>query len=207
MGEMVGHRLDRDQIGFFAELAGRLDHLLRQPGVLSTSSSGSTTANGSLPTMSRAHHTAWPRPSGACWRVKLMAPASGWSLRQNVLLGLLAARGQRGVELEHAVEMILDHALVAAGDEDEMLDAGFPAPRRPTYWISGLSTMVSISFGIALVAGRTRVPRPATGNTALRIFMGVSECLEGAWNRQQWHVGSRFAAANKGGCVGLPLTS
>src|SRR4051794_21507039 len=41
-----------------------------------------------------------------------------------------------------------------------------------TYWISGLSTMVSISFGIALVAGRTRVPRPATGKTALRIFMG-----------------------------------
>jgi hypothetical protein len=34
--------------------------------------------------------------------------------------------------------------------------------------------MVSISFGIALVAGRTRVPRPATGKTALRIFMGVS---------------------------------
>ena len=28
------------------------------------------------------------------------------------------------------------------------------------------------SFGIALVAGRTRVPRPATGKTALRIFMG-----------------------------------
>src|ERR1700748_15445 len=40
-----------------------------------------------------------------------------------------------------------------------------------TYWIRGLSTMVSISFGIALVAGRTRVPRPATGKTALRIFM------------------------------------
>src|SRR5437868_12571951 len=46
-----------------------------------------------------------------------------------------------------------------------------------TYWISGLSTMVSISFGIALVAGRTRVPRPATGKTALRIFMGILEGL------------------------------
>src|SRR5713101_4061383 len=49
-----------------------------------------------------------------------------------------------------------------------------------TYWISGLSTMVSISFGIALVAGRTRVPRPATGKTALRIFMGICEGLERA---------------------------
>src|SRR5213592_391001 len=42
------------------------------------------------------------------------------------------------------------------------------------YWISGLSTTGSISFGLALVAGRKRVPIPATGNTAfviLRIVM------------------------------------
>src|SRR5687768_17357249 len=36
------------------------------------------------------------------------------------------------------------------------------------YWISGLSTTGSISLGTVLVAGRNRVPRPATGNTALR---------------------------------------
>ena len=34
------------------------------------------------------------------------------------------------------------------------------------YWMSGLSTIGSISFGLALVTGRNRVPRPATGNTA-----------------------------------------
>src|SRR5208282_3586704 len=34
-------------------------------------------------------------------------------------------------------------------------------------WISGLSTMGSISLGLALVAGRRRLPRPATGKTAL----------------------------------------
>jgi len=34
------------------------------------------------------------------------------------------------------------------------------------YWINGLSTMGSISFGLALVAGKKRVPRPATGKTA-----------------------------------------
>ena len=38
------------------------------------------------------------------------------------------------------------------------------------YWMSGRSTIVSISFGIALVAGRKRVPRPATGKTALLTF-------------------------------------
>ena len=36
-----------------------------------------------------------------------------------------------------------------------------------TYWIAGLSTTGSISFGVALVAGRKRVPRPAAGITAL----------------------------------------
>src|SRR6266705_6531714 len=36
-----------------------------------------------------------------------------------------------------------------------------------TYWIAGLSTTGSISLGVALVAGRKRVPRPAAGITAL----------------------------------------
>src|SRR6185295_18452781 len=40
------------------------------------------------------------------------------------------------------------------------------------YWMSGLSTMGSISLGLALVAGRKRVPRPATGKpaTSTRVF-------------------------------------
>src|SRR5215217_2479508 len=38
-----------------------------------------------------------------------------------------------------------------------------------TCWTTGRSTTVSISFGTALVAGRKRVPRPATGRTALRM--------------------------------------
>ncbi len=44
------------------------------------------------------------------------------------------------------------------------------AASSTAYWISGLSTIGSISFGLALVAGRKRVPRPATGNTAFVIF-------------------------------------
>ena len=49
------------------------------------------------------------------------------------------------------------------------------------YWISGLSTTVSISFGIALVAGRMRVPSPATGKTALRTGLGMKllHCVSG----------------------------
>ena len=40
-----------------------------------------------------------------------------------------------------------------------------------TYWIAGLSTTGSISFGCAFVAGRKRVPKPAAGITALRTVM------------------------------------
>src|SRR3954452_21695145 len=46
-----------------------------------------------------------------------------------------------------------------------------PRPARAhsstTYWIAGLSTTGSISFGVAFVAGRNLVPRPAAGMTAL----------------------------------------
>src|SRR3954462_5971572 len=45
------------------------------------------------------------------------------------------------------------------------------------YWMIGLSTMGSISFGCALVAGRNLVPRPAAGKTALRTFAGISYSL------------------------------
>src|SRR3954454_18990703 len=44
------------------------------------------------------------------------------------------------------------------------------------YWIMGLSTRGSISFGCALVAGRKRVPSPAAGKTALRtLFIFVQQ--------------------------------
>ncbi len=47
-----------------------------------------------------------------------------------------------------------------------------PASRASstTCWSTGRSTTVSISLGIDFVAGRNRVPRPATGKTAFRIF-------------------------------------
>src|SRR3989344_2057573 len=42
-----------------------------------------------------------------------------------------------------------------------------------TYWITGLSTIGSISLGIAFVWGRNLVPNPAAGITALRTFGNV----------------------------------
>src|SRR6202030_1679924 len=53
------------------------------------------------------------------------------------------------------------------------------------YWISGLSTSGSISLGIALVAGRKRVPSPAAGKTALRTFLVIPVPFyrQGVWGR------------------------
>jgi hypothetical protein len=55
-----------------------------------------------------------------------------------------------------------------------------PAARASSiaYWISGRSTSVMISFGTDFVAGRNRVPRPATGKIAFvtRFFI-VASCM------------------------------
>ena len=58
--------------------------------------------------------------------------------------------------------MILDGPLVAPGDENQVRDAGGHGFFHRVL-DQGLSTTGSISFGIALVAGRKRVPMPATG--------------------------------------------
>ena len=86
-------------------------------------------------------------------------------LVQQVALALLL---QHVLELLVRIEVILDGALGGAGDEHQAPRAGRKASST-AYWMSGLSTTGSISLGLALVAGRKRVPRPATGNTAVRI--------------------------------------
>ena len=64
--------------------------------------------------------------------------------------------------------MVLDHPLVAAGDEDEMLDARLARLVDHVLQDRPVDDRQHL-LGIALVAGRKRVPRPATGRTALRI--------------------------------------
>src|SRR5437867_2283035 len=51
-----------------------------------------------------------------------------------------------------------------------MITCSMPAATASStaYWMTGLSTSGSISFGCAFVAGRNRVPQPAAGNTAFR---------------------------------------
>ena len=116
---VLRHFLDRDDVAAVLLVGGRAS-AARQPGLISMS--GRSTAKGSRPTSSRAHQTAWPRPSGACWRVKLIVPAFGRSRCSSVELFVLPRSRERRLELVGDVEMVRDDALVAAGDEDEMLD-------------------------------------------------------------------------------------
>ena len=118
------HFLDRDHVGALSSSRAASIICARQPRSCFTSTSGSSSANGSLPTSSRAHQTAWPSPSGSCWRVKLAVPGARQVLREQLEVGAPLAVAQGQLQLELAVEMVLDHALVAPGDEDEMLDAG-----------------------------------------------------------------------------------
>ena len=82
--------------------------------------------------------------------------------RQKLEIVAPLALGERVLEFELTVEMILNHGFVAAGHENEMLGAGF-ARLIDHVLISGRSTIGSISFGTALVAGRNRVPRRQPG--------------------------------------------
>jgi hypothetical protein len=88
----------------------------------------------------------------------------GFQRLQKLRLALLA---QLVFQLGRVVEVILQRRLAPAGYEDELLD---PAARASSiaYWINGRSTSVMISLGTDFVAGRNRVPRPATGKIAFR---------------------------------------
>ena len=125
MRQMPGHFFDRDQVGFIAQLVGGLDHLSKaarrvQHQLVRQHHRERLVADdvaGAPHRMAEAERRLLPgKTHGACL---------GLVARQNLHLGLLPARLERGVKFVHPVEMILDHALVAAGDEDEMFDAGF----------------------------------------------------------------------------------
>ena len=79
---------------------------------------------GASPTTGLAHSTAWPRPE----RRRLADVHARSPARQNaaqrVEQFLLALRLQHGLEFRIAVEMILDGALGAAGDEHQRVGAG-----------------------------------------------------------------------------------
>ena len=124
-------------------------------------------ANGSSPMKARAHQMAWPSPSGTCWRTVTMDPGSTW-VGRNCSSASALPRSRRVASSSYATSKCSTSAVLPR--PVTMQNCSIPAARASStaYWISGLSTTGSISLAVALVAGRKRVPRPATGRTALR---------------------------------------
>jgi hypothetical protein len=81
--------------------------------------------------------------------------------------GLVPLELQRALQSRSPVKVILQARLLRPVIMSTSLRPA-PTASSTTYWMAGASTTGSISFGIALVAGRKRVPRPAAGITALR---------------------------------------
>lgn len=65
--------------------------------------------------------------------------------------------------------MILNRTLAFSCYDNNIFNTGFNSFFNYVLMV-GLSTIGSISFGIAFVAGRKRVPKPAAGIMALRTF-------------------------------------
>ena len=86
-------------------------------------SSPSITTKGSSPTCLRATDTAWPRPE----RLALAHVVDVGQVGQAadlVELVVLARRLERHLELDRAVEVVLEAALAATGDDEDVVDAG-----------------------------------------------------------------------------------
>ncbi len=126
MRQMLRHFLHREQVRFAVEVLRRLDHLGKtarrvQHQFVRQHHRERLVADDVARAPHRMPETERRLLAGEAHRARL-----GLVSREDFLFRLLASCGKRGVELEHPVEMVLDHTLVAAGDEDEMLDAGLP---------------------------------------------------------------------------------
>jgi hypothetical protein len=149
--------------------------------------SGSSSAKGSSPRVARA-----PDRMAEAER-RLLAGEAGRACSRQVMLQRLqllhlVALGQRVVEFVGHVEMVFDHALVAAGDEDEVLDAG------GARLVHDMLDDRTVDDGQHLLrdrlgGGRKRVPRPATGRTALRMRFVMQNPLGAIALRSQAMVG------------------
>ena len=76
-----------------------------------------------MPTIVSVTSTAWPRPSGSPWRTYETLDQVR-DLADFVGEILLAAALEKRLELLRHVEVILDRVLAAAGDDDDVRDAG-----------------------------------------------------------------------------------
>src|SRR5262245_26491130 len=152
----------------------KISNSWRMHGVsLSIRSSASMTAKGSFPTRSRAHSTAWPSPSGFFCRTETTSVIS--LILRSMSTISVCPRSARTCSSSGASSKW--SSIPSLPRPVTKIISWIPASTASctTYWIDGMSTMGKSSFGTVLVAGRNRVPKPATGMTAFRSFMKRSK--------------------------------
>src|SRR6476620_6115275 len=118
------HLLDRDDVRIVGQAARGIDHLRQAAALVLHQHVG----------QQRRERLVSDQLARAPDRVteaerKLLAREAGGARSRQVAgerfeIVVALALGERVLELELAVEVVLDYTLVAAGDEDEMLDAG-----------------------------------------------------------------------------------
>ena len=123
MNALARHFLDGDNVRAL-DAPARLDHLLETPGIVLHQHVREQQRERLVPhQLARAPHGV-----SETERQLLTGEACGAGhrqvARQRLEIRMPLALDQCVLEFELPVEVILDHALVAAGDEDEMLDAG-----------------------------------------------------------------------------------
>ena len=120
------HFLDRDDVGVGVEILGGVDHLRQTAARVFHQHVRQDDGEGLITDqLARA-----PDGMAEAERRLLASEASAAGVGQVGLqkleFALLAALDQGNLKFELAVEMVLDHALVAAGDKNAVLDAGLP---------------------------------------------------------------------------------
>ncbi len=147
-------------------------------------SSPRRTAKGSSPTCRRAHSTAWPRPSGSpCRMWWMLASRAGSRTASSRMVSPLVARA---CSSSKAWSKWSSMARLWRPVTIRTSSSPAAAASSTTYWMAGLSTTGSISLGVAFVAGRKRVPRPAAGTTALRTRRVGAAGASGAEESEGW---------------------
>src|SRR5580704_6457672 len=115
------HLLDGDDVGAL-DFACRSDHLRETAWIVLHQHIRQKKREGLMPDeLARAPHR-MPQPERQLLAGKARRARSRQIPRQEIEIVMTLAFGERVLQLELAVEMILDDGLVAAGDEDEMLD-------------------------------------------------------------------------------------
>ena len=131
---------------------------------VSIKSSAKITAKGSLPTAACAHNTAWPKPNASVWRMYMQVMLGG-RISRTCANSLSFWRNSNSVSNSYALSKWSSMLRLLRPVMNTISVQPASTASSTAYWIRGLSTIGSISLGLALVAGKKRVPIPATGKT------------------------------------------